>query len=218
MAITTHILDQHNSILNQYIAEIRDEKIQGDPLRFRQNMERIGGIMAYEISKTLEYTNEEVVTPLGKKTTSLLYQQPVIASILRAGLTMHNGFLQTFDRAENAFISAYRNPLSENDFEIKVEYLAAPDLNNKTLIIADPMLATGRSMQMVFEAIQQNGTPSKIHIACAIASPEGLMFLQNNLNSSCEIWIGSLDDELNTKSYIIPGLGDAGDLAFGLKL
>lgn len=213
-----HFLGDSNSILNHFIAEIRDKEIQKDSLRFRQNMVRIGEIMAYEISKSLDYENTVVNTPLGTKNVNLLSEQPVVASILRAGLTIHQGILNVFDRAENAFISAYRKHISQDEFDIHVEYLACPDLNGKTLILADPMLATGRSMIMVHKAIQQNGVPAKIHIASVIASREGLEYVQNHMPENTEIWLSAIDDELNAKSYIIPGLGDAGDLAFGNKL
>lgn len=213
-----HFLGETNSILNHFIAEIRDKNIQTDPLRFRQNMIRIGEIMSYEVSKQLEYSDIAVQTPLGTKDVSLLRQQPVIASILRAGLTLHQGVLNVFDRAENAFISAYRKSISQDEFDIHVEYLACPDLNGKTLLLVDPMLATGRSMIMVHKAIQQNGTPDKLHVMCVIASTAGLEYIKEHLPENTEIWLAAVDDELNAKSYIIPGLGDAGDLAYGTKL
>ncbi|MBN4072841.1 uracil phosphoribosyltransferase [Crocinitomix catalasitica] len=214
----THLLGNSNSVFNHFIAEIRDKKIQSDPLRFRRNMERIGEIMSYELSKTLDYGMTMVETPLGTKEMSVLREQPVIASILRAGLSMHNGVLNVFDRAENAFISAYRRNISPDKFDIQVEYLACPDLNNKTLILVDPMLATGRSMVMVYKAIQKNGIPAKVHVISAIASRAGMEHVQKHLPDKAELWLGALDEELDAKSYIIPGLGDAGDLAYGLKM
>jgi len=214
----TRLVGETNSVFNHFIAEIRDKEIQKDPLRFRRNMERIGEIISYELSKTLEYETEAVTTPLGTKEMNVLKEQPVVASILRAGLSMHQGVLNIFDRGENAFISAYRKNISPDKFEIQVEYLACPDLNNKTLILVDPMLATGRSMVMVYEAIQKNGIPSKVHVVSAIASKAGMEHVQNNLPDDAELWLGALDEKLDDHSYIIPGLGDAGDLAYGQKL
>lgn len=213
-----HELGKTNSVFNHFIAEIRDKEIQKDPLRFRANLERIGSIIGYEISKTFSFTSQEINTPLGTAPGQLMSSQPVIASILRAGLTMHNGLLNVFDRAENAFISAYRRPLTEGEFDVQVEYKACPDLTGKTLIIADPMLATGQSMSLVFEALLKNGTPEKIHIASAIASRSAVDMLQRTLPIPTDIWVGAIDKELNPKSYIVPGLGDAGDLAYGIKL
>ncbi|NOQ73638.1 MAG: uracil phosphoribosyltransferase [Crocinitomix sp.] len=213
-----HELGKKSSILNHFIAEIRDEAIQKDPLRFRRNLERIGEILGYEISKTLEYKSTAIKTPLGEANAELMAEQPVIASILRAGLTMHSGLLNTFDRAENAFVSAYRRPTGTDEIDVMVEYKACPDLSNKTLIIADPMLATGLSMALVFEALLKNGTPRKIHIAAAIASRDAINMLTKNLPIPADIWVGAIDEKLNSKSYIVPGLGDAGDLAYGVKL
>jgi uracil phosphoribosyltransferase len=213
-----HLLGETDTVLNQFIAEIRDKEIQKDPLRFRKNMERIGQTMAYELSRSLVYTEKVVVTPLGNKTMRVVAQQPVIASILRAGLTLHHGVLDVFDRAENAFISAYRKNISQYEFDIHVEYLACPDLTGKTLIIVDPMLATGRSMLMVYKAILQNGTPAKVHVISVIASTKGLEHLKSGMPENTEIWLAGVDPDLDAKSYIIPGLGDAGDLAFGDKL
>ena len=211
-------LGKQRSILNHYIAEIRDEVIQRDSLRFRRNLERIGEILGYEISKTLTYETKPVKTPLGEANVELMAEQPVIASILRAGLTMHVGLLNTFDRAENAFISAYRRPTGTDEIDVMVEYKACPDLTDKTLIIADPMLATGLSMALVFEALLKNGTPKKIHIAAAIASRDAINMLNRMLPIPTDIWVGAIDEKLNPKSYIVPGLGDAGDLAYGDKL
>jgi uracil phosphoribosyltransferase len=213
-----HELGTKSSILNHYIAEIRDEEIQKDSMRFRRNLERIGEILAYEISKTLIFESSTVKTPLGTAKVELMKEQPVIASILRAGLTMHNGLLNTFDKAENAFVSAYRRPTGTNEIDVMVEYKACPDLTDKVLIIADPMLATGLSMALVFEALLKNGTPKKIHIASAIASRSAINLLTKNLPIPTDIWVGAIDEELNPKSYIVPGLGDAGDLAYGVKL
>ncbi|WP_066758973.1 uracil phosphoribosyltransferase [Crocinitomix algicola] len=212
-----HISTKYNSILNHYIAEIRDINIQNDPLRFRRNLERVGEIIGYEISKSFDYETTEITTPLGTATGQLMVGQPVIASILRAGLTMHNGLLNVFDRAENAFISAYRRPIGKDSFDVQVEYKACPDLKDKTLIIADPMLATGQSMLLVFEALLKHGTPKMIHIVSAIASQNALDMLEKNLPIPADIWVGAVDPIINDKSYIVPGLGDAGDLAYGEK-
>lgn len=212
-----HVLNEKNSLFNHFIAEIRDEVIQKDPLRFRRNMERIGEVMAYEISKKLEYKSAEVTTPLGIAETELLVQQPVIASILRAGLPLHQGILNYFDRGENAFISAYRKHHKSGDFEIRVEYLAAPEIEGKTLILADPMLATGSSMVSVYKALLQNGTPKHIHVVAAVANKDAVEYVKSKLPSHTQYWMGAIDDELTAQSYIVPGLGDAGDLAFGDK-
>lgn len=212
-----HISTNSNSIVNHYIAEIRDVNVQNDPLRFRRNLERIGEIISYEISKSFEYKTQKITTPLGIAQGQLMDGQPVIASILRAGLTMHSGLLNIFDRAENAFISAYRRPIGKNAFDVQVEYKACPDLEGKILIIADPMLATGRSMLLVFEALLKHGTPKQIHIVSAIASQNAIDMLEKNLPIPAEIWVGDIDPKINAKSYIVPGLGDAGDLAYGQK-
>lgn len=214
-----HVLGDNNTILNQFVAEIRDENIQKDSMRFRRNLERCGEIFAYEISKTLNYKNENVVTPLGEIGVSLPQSQPVLATILRAGLPMHQGLLNYFDKAENSFISAYRKHNKNDDsFTIKMEYLSSPDIDGKVLIIVDPMLATGASMITVLNALKELGTPSHIHIVSLIASKEGLTYIKKNTNKeSVTMWLGFIDDELTATSYIVPGLGDAGDLAFGEK-
>jgi len=213
-----HNLSQTNSILNYFLAEIRDVTFQKDPMRFRKNLERISEIIGYELSKTFVYQPTKIQTPLGKTEVNLPEDQLVIASILRAGLTMHNGLLNYFDRAENAFISAYREEKDDNSIEVHVEYKACPSLVNKTLIIADPMLATGKSMQLVYECLLQNGTPNKLIIVAAIASQPAIDWLLKVMPENTSIWVAAIDPELNKKSYIVPGLGDAGDLAFGLKL
>lgn len=211
------ILNETNSIANQFIAELRDVTVQTDSMRFRRNMERLGELLAYEISKTLPYTSNEVVTPLGTATTNLLQQQPVLATILRAGLPLYQGFLNYFDRAESAFIAAYRTSHGkDNSFEINMEYLASPELDGKILILADPMLATGKSLIKAYEALLKYGTPAHTHVAVAIASTAGVNYVQQHM-SNYSLWIGALDKELNEKSYIVPGLGDAGDLSFGTK-
>lgn len=211
-------LSKSNSIFNHFVAELRDERVQKDSLRFRRNLERIGEVIAYEISKDLDYKANEVQTVLGEATHNLLMEQPVLATILRAGLPLHQGVLNYFDRAESAFVSAYRKPKKgTDDFDIKVEYLSAPSIDGKTLIIADPMLATGSSMVLVYKALLQKGTPKHIHVVTAIASMEGVEYVKKNLPSNTSIWCGAIDDELTAQSYIVPGLGDAGDLAYGKK-
>ncbi len=212
-----HFSDNH-TVFNTYLAEMRDVKIQVDPLRFRANLKRIGAIMAYEVSKVLNYKVEEVQTPLGTAECNVLSEQPVLATILRAGLGMHLGFLDIFDRADNAFVSAYRKHSTAEEFDIHVEYMAAPNLDDQILIISDPMLATGNSMQMVYKALLANGKPKKTIICAAIAAPEALIYLQDHLPKDTLYYIGAIDKELTAQSYIVPGLGDAGDLAFGIKL
>ena len=213
-----NILDTKKSVLHKFIAEIRDVNIQKDAMRFRRNIERIGEIIAYELSQFLSYESKNIKTPLGEKTVHLPTNKIVLCSILRAGLPLHNGLLNYFDDSENAFISAYRKHTDETNFEIEVEYFASPSLENKTLILADPMLATGRSLVSVFEGIKKFGTPKEIHIVCAIGSKEGIAYVDKHLPGNTTLWIASVDEKLNHQGYIVPGLGDAGDLAFGEKL
>jgi uracil phosphoribosyltransferase len=213
-----HILGATNSVFNQYIAEIRDVSIQGDSMRFRRNMERMGEIISYEISKTLEYESREVTTPLGTTTVPVLKDQPVIATILRAGLPVHQGVLNYFDRAQNAFVSAYRKHHKDGSFDIQVEYLSSPELTDKVLILCDPMLATGASMVLTYKALMQRGKPRHTHIVSVIASAEGVNYLKKNLPENVTVWCGAVDEELTAQSYIVPGLGDAGDLAYGNKI
>ena len=214
-----HYISEENSILNYFLGQLREVTIQKDSMRFRRNMERIGEIMAYEISKKLTYNNVAVTTPLGIKNTSEIGDKIVLCSILRAGLTLHQGFLNYFDSAENGFISAYRNHYnSDENFDILVEYQAVPNMDNKTLILVDPMLATGQSLVAVLNKILATQQPKEIHIAVVIAAPEGIKYLEENLPENCNLWVASLDEKLNEKNYIIPGLGDAGDLAYGNKL
>lgn len=212
-----HDLSKTNSIFGTFLAELRDVKIQKDSMRFRRNLERIAEIMAYEISKTLEYSETTVTTPLGEATAHLLKKQPVLATILRAGIPMHQGLLNYFDQGESAFISAYRKHSTAEDFEIRVEYLASPMIDNKTLIISDPMLATGSSMVMVYKALMKQGKPSQVFIVSAIAAPEAIEYIRTHLPSTVQIYVGAVDTELTAQSYIVPGLGDAGDLAYGVK-
>lgn len=213
-----HILNKQNSILNKFIAEIRDKEIQKDQLRFRRNIERIGEITALEISKSLTYQTKKIITPLGYKNIELPHKDVVICSILRAGLPLHQGLLNYFDDAENAFISAYRKYINKDEFEIKVEYFASPDLSDKTVILADPMLATGRSLVSVYEGLKKHGNPKKLIIACVIASTDGLQYIQSYFPKNTNLYVATVDDQLNSHGYIVPGLGDAGDLAFGNKL
>jgi uracil phosphoribosyltransferase len=212
-------ISEKNSVLNHFLAQIRNVNIQNDSMRFRRNIERISEIMAYEISKELHYKNVVIPTPLGIKETTEIQDSLVICSILRAGLTMHNGFLNYFDQAENGFISAYRHHPNKDDFfEILVEYKAIAAIENKNLILVDPMLATGQSIVAVFNKLIEKGAPKEIHLAVIIAAPEGITYLEQMLPENCTLWIASIDERLNEKKYIVPGLGDAGDLAYGDKL
>ena len=214
-----HILSENNSVLNHFLGQIRNVNVHNDSMRFRRNIERIGEIMAYELSKELHYSDIEIPTPLGIKKTTEIKDQLVLCSILRAGLPLHIGFLNYFDSAENGFVSAYRHhPNNDAYFEIKVEYQAIADINNKNLLLIDPMLATGQSIVAVFKRLMERGTPKEIHIAVIIAAPEGIAYLEKHLPHNCHLWVAALDEKLDDKSYIVPGLGDAGDLAFGEKL
>lgn len=211
-------LGVNNSLFNQFIAELRSVDAQKDSMRFRRNLERIGEIFAYEISKTLSYKEIEIVTPLGISNMKLPAETPVLATILRAGLPLHQGLLNYFDNAANAFISAFRKHHRDGSFEIQVDYMSSPDLENKTLIIADPMLATGKSMLLAYQELLTAGKPRHTHIISAIASVQGIEYLQKHLSShKYTLWIGAIDEELTAQSYIVPGLGDAGDLAYGSK-
>jgi len=214
-----HYISEANSVLNHFLGQIRNIKVQNDSMRFRRNIERIGEVMAYELSKDLHYRNIEIQTPLGIKKTTEIEDQLVLCSILRAGLPLHLGFLNYFDDAENGFVSAYRyHPNNDAEFEIKVEYQAVPNIENKNLLLIDPMLATGQSMVAVYNTLMKKGTPKEIHIAVVIAAPEGIAYLEQHLPDNVHLWVATLDEKLNEKNYIIPGLGDAGDLAYGNKL
>ena len=210
-------LSDKNSIANQFIAELRDVEIQKDRMRFRKNVERLGEIFAYEISKTLQFEDRDHETPLGSATISLPTDRIVIASILRAGLPMHYGILNSFDSADNAFISAYRKHHKDGTFEINLEYVTCPNLNDCVLILTDPMLATGSSFQAALKALEQYGKPRAIHVVTIVASTYGVSFMQR-VFPRANLWVGAIDEELTAKSYIVPGLGDAGDLSFGAKL
>lgn len=215
--IKIHNFSKTNSIFNNFLAQLRNLKIQQDRMRFRRNLERLGEIMAYEISKELHFEETDVYTPLGVAPSSIIKHQPVIATILRAGLPLHQGVLNYFDSSDNCFISAYRKHTSEDDFEVEIEYLSSPDLNDKVVILTDPMIASGASMVLAYKAILSKGTPKHIHVMGVIASMEGIEYVQRNMPPNTTIWIGAIDEEMTAQSYIVPGLGDAGDLAFGEK-
>ena len=214
-----HSLGEENSLLNKFVGEIRDAKIQRDSMRFRRNIERIGEILGYELSKTLNYRNQMVETPLGTKEMSMPVDDLVLCSVLRAGLPLHQGLLNYFDNAENAFISAYRHHRGDEDaFEVIVKYFAAPSLENKTLVLTDPMLATGKTLENVLNALKDHGKPKQIHIISVIGSQSGIDHIKTVFPKNTQLWIAAIDTQLNSKGYIIPGIGDAGDLAFGVKL
>ena len=213
-----HILGSRNSLFNEFIAEVRSAEVQVDSMRFRRNLERIGEIFAYEISKNMEYADTEVTTPLGIANIPRLTEKPVLATILRAGLPLHQGMLNYFDRAENAFISAFRKYERDGSFEIQVDYHSSPELDGKTLILCDPMLATGQSLALTYEELLSKGEPLHTHIVSVIASRQGLDYVMSKLpDESCTFWMGAIDEELTAQSFIVPGLGDAGDLAYGIK-
>lgn len=214
-----HYISENNSVLNHFLGQIRNVNVQNDSMRFRRNIERIGEIMAYELSKNLPYKEVEIQTPLGIKKTTQIDTDLVLCPILRAGLPLHNGFLNYFDHAENSFVSACRHhPNNDHEFEILVEYQAISNLNDKTVLLLDPMLATGQSIVAVHKKLIENAAPTEFHIVVVIAAPEGIAHLEENLPENCHLWVASLDEKLNEKNYIIPGLGDAGDLAYGSKL
>jgi uracil phosphoribosyltransferase len=213
-----HNLGLTNSIVNQFVSELRDIQIQKDRMRFRKNLERLGEIFAYEISKTLRYEEREVVTPLGIASVPVLKEHPVVGTILRAGLPLHYGILNYFDQADNAFISAFRRHHKDGTFDIKLEYVGSPSLHNRELILCDPMLATGSSIVMTYKSLLEKGAPVHTHIVSALASTLGVEYVKRNMPANVTIWAAAIDDELTAQSYIVPGLGDAGDLAFGSKL
>ena len=217
--ITIHNLEKTDSVFNQYMAELRDATIQQDRMRFRRNLERIGQVMAYEISKSFEYDDEEVTTPLGVKQIRTMREQPVIATILRAGLPFHNGMLSMFDQADSGFIAAYRKyDKNEEDSEIRVEYYSSPDIDNRILILCDPLLATGESIVKTLNGLMDDMMPKEIHIAVAVASQDGLDYVERTMSRlPVTIWVGSIDEELTARAYVVPGIGDVGDLAYGEK-
>ncbi len=218
--MTLHILSQQNTVLNKFIAQIRDRSIQQDSMRFRRNMERIGEVMAYEISREMTYRPANVETPLGEATVEMIGDEIVLATILRAGLPYHQGFLNYFDDAENAFVSAYRKSTKDGKFTVKVEYISCGSLEGKTLLLVDPMLATGTSLVLTYEALcAKGGTPAHTHVASVIASEQGVEYAMKHMpRETTTIWVAAVDEELTSRSYIVPGIGDAGDLAYGEKL
>lgn len=209
-------LSEKHSLISNWVSELRNVEVQNDRMRFRRNLERIGEVIAYEISKTVEWEEKEIETPLGTAVAKLLKEQPVLATILRAGLPLHQGMLNYFDKADNAFISAYRKHHKDGTFEISLEYVSCPDLEDRVVIISDPMLATGSSLVKTIQYLKDEGNPREIHIVCAIACTVGIEYVKRE-EPSVIIWCGDIDDELTAKGYIVPGLGDAGDLAFGSK-
>ncbi|MCA0131311.1 uracil phosphoribosyltransferase [Winogradskyella alexanderae] len=214
-----HNLSETRSILNTFVAQLRDKTIQKDSMRFRRNIERIGEILGFEMSKTLNFSQKQIETPLGQKSTEIMANEIVICSILRAGLPLHDGLLNYFDDADNAFISAYRkHDANTENFKIIIEYLTCPSIEGKTLLIADPMLATGQSMLSTMEVLKPYGIPKEIHLISVIGSQEGVDYINKNVSENVHLWIATIDEKLNDKGYIIPGIGDAGDLAFGPKL
>ena len=213
-----NVLSAGNSILNQFIAELRDSEIQKDSLRFRTNLERLGEIFAYEISRQLSYEAKEVITPLGIAIVPMLVEYPVLATILRAGLPLHHGMLNFFDKSENAFISAFRRHSKDGTFSINIEYASVTDIENKVVILCDTMLASGSSMVLAYRELITHGKPKHTHIAAAVASVEGLEYVKKHISQQdITVWIGVIDDEMTAQSFIVPGLGDAGDLAYGKK-
>jgi len=210
-------LSEQYSLLSDFLSEIRDVEIQKDRMRFRRNLERIGEVAAFEISKTLPFVEKEVQTPLGTAIVKVLKEQPVITTILRAGLPLHQGLLSFFDKADNGFISAYRKHQRDGSFEISLDYVSCPELENRVVIVSDPMLATGASLVKTIQYLREEGHPSEIHVVVAIACTVGIEFVLRS-EPNCKIWCGAIDDELTAKGYIVPGLGDAGDLAYGSKV
>ena len=210
--------DQTPSVISQYMMELRNVDIQSDMLRFRRNLERIGELMAYEISRTLNYTKKEITTPLAKAQCDVIADSVVLATIFRAGVPFHVGFLNILDQAQNAFVSAYRKYREKENFDVFIEYIASPRIDGKTLVIVDPMLATGTSMELSYRALLTKGTPEKIHIASVIASQQAIDYVKKTFPEyKTTVWVGAIDPEINSHSYIVPGLGDAGDLAYGIK-
>lgn len=210
-------LSDNHSLVSNWLSELRSVEQQTDRQRFRKNLEKIAEIFAYEISKTLPWVEKEITTPLGTSICKVLEKQPVLATIMRAGLAMHNGFLNYFDKADNAFISAYRKHNPDGSFEISLDYISCPEMENRVVIISDPMLATGASLVKTLQFIREEGNPAEIHIACALACTVGIEYVLR-AEPKAKIWCGDIDDELTAKGYIVPGLGDAGDLAYGAKV
>ncbi len=216
--ISLHNFSKTNSIYNNFLAQLRDLKVQKDRMRFRRNLERLGEITAYELSKQLEYKEEDIYSPLGVAKMQVLAEQPIIATILRAGLPLHQGLLNYFDSADNCFISAYRKHTNNEDFDVEIEYLSSPSVEGKVVILSDPMIASGASMVLAYKALLSKGKPKHIHVVGVIASLEGINYVKKSMPPNTTIWIGAIDEEMTAQSYIVPGLGDAGDLAFGEKM
>lgn len=213
------ILNKVNSIANHFLAELRHLEIQKDSMRFRRNMERLGELMAYELSKTMDYEEQTIKTALGTAKVNLLKRQPVLVTILRAGIPFHQGFLNYFDQAESSFIGAYRTShTGKEDFDIMMEYIAVNALDNRELILIDPMLASGKSIIKTLNTLLKYGTPAHIHVVAGIATPEGIDYINHHFTLPYTLWTAALDEKLNDKAYIVPGLGDAGDLSFGTKI
>jgi uracil phosphoribosyltransferase len=210
-------LSEQHSLISNWVSELRDVDVQNDRMRFRRNLERIAEVIGYEISKKMEWEEKEITTPLGISTSMVLKQQPVLATILRAGLAMHNGLLNYFDKADNAFISAYRKHNPDGSFDISLEYMSCPEIEGRLVIISDPMIATGSSLVKSIQYLKEEGTIKELHIVCAIACTVGIEYVKREVPKAT-IWCGDIDDEITAKGYIVPGLGDAGDLAFGAKL
>lgn len=215
--ITVHNFSKTNSIYNNFLSQLRDLKVQKDRLRFRRNLERLGEITAYEISKQLQFKEAEIYSPLGVSNMSVIEEHPVLATILRAGLPLHQGFLNYFDSADNCFISAYRKLINKDDFDVEIEYISSPSLEGKTVILTDPMIASGASMVLAYKALLSKGKPKHVHIVSVISSLEGINYVKRHLPDNVTIWTGAIDEEMTAQSYIVPGLGDAGDLAYGDK-
>lgn len=211
------LTEENNSIFSQYLSEIRDHEIQKDRLRFRRNIERCGELFAYEISKELSYRKQEITTPLGLSEDAVIDDQPILTTILRAGLPLHSGLLSMLDKADNGYISAFRKHYKDGTFDIELQYLACPSIEGKTIVLSDPMLASGSSLVLAYKALLAKGKPRHCHVVSLIASAEGLEYVKKNLPSNSTIWLGAVDQEMTAQSYIVPGLGDAGDLAFGNK-
>ncbi|MBH2004439.1 MAG: uracil phosphoribosyltransferase [Sphingobacteriia bacterium] len=211
-------LSEQHSLVSNWVAELRNTEVQGDRMRFRRNLERIGEVAAYEISKQLAWTTQEIPTPLGTHESKVLESQPVLATILRAGLPLHNGMLNYFDKADNAFISAYRKHHHDGSFEIRMEYMSCPVIENRVVIISDPMLATGASIVKTIQHMKNEGNPASFHVVVAIACTVGIESIIRECGEEITIWCGDIDEELTAKGYIVPGLGDAGDLAYGSKI
>ncbi len=216
--ITIHNFSKSNSIYSNFLAQLRDLKVQKDRMRFRRNLERLGEITAYEISKELEFKNSAVYSPLGVAEMNTIEEQPIIATILRAGLPLHQGFLNYFDSSDNCFISAYRKHTNNEDFDVEIEYLSSPSVDGKVVILTDPMIASGASMVLAYKALLSKGKPKHVHIVGVISSLEGINYVKRHMPENTTIWIGAIDEEMTAQSYIVPGLGDAGDLAFGEKM